>query len=90
MRRCREFPVQYVFSQKIPCALPVVLLRPLITITHAIFGLDGRLVIYSRTGPGNFQPCQEALPDGIQGPTGLFGVPNDMQLWNEMPDFIGK
>ena len=43
MRRCRklsDFEIfQYVFSQKIYCALPVVLLRPLMTITHAISGL---------------------------------------------------
>ena len=43
MRRCRGFPdfeiFQYAFSHKILCALPVLLLRPLMTITHAISGL---------------------------------------------------
>ncbi len=43
MRRCSEFPdfeiSQYVYSQKILCALPMLLLRPLVTITHAISGL---------------------------------------------------
>jgi len=42
MRRYRKFPdfeiFQYVFSQKVFCALSTLLLRPLITITHAIFG----------------------------------------------------
>jgi len=50
MRRYRKFPdfeiigarqacLATCFSQKIYCALPVALLRPLMTITHAISGL---------------------------------------------------
>ena len=50
MQRCREFPdfeiFQYVFSQKILCALRVLLLRSLMTITHAISGL-GEVVEYA-------------------------------------------
>ena len=43
MQRYIKFPdfeiFQYVFSQKIFCALIVLLLRSLMTITHAISGL---------------------------------------------------
>jgi hypothetical protein len=44
MRRYRNFPdfeiFKYVFSQEIFCALPVALLRPLMTINYAMYGLD--------------------------------------------------
>ncbi len=47
MRRYRKLSaieiLQYVFCQKIPCALPLALLQPLMTIPHAISGLIGQV-----------------------------------------------
>ncbi len=51
MRRYRKFPdfeivgarhacLATCFSQKTLCALPVALLRPLMTINYAMYGLD--------------------------------------------------
>jgi hypothetical protein len=60
MQRYRKFPdfeiSQYVFSQKIFCALPTLLLRPLMTITHAIFGLATSPVQQIRCQANNPSP----------------------------------
>jgi hypothetical protein len=63
MRRCRKFPdfeiFQYVFSQKIFCALPTALFRPLMTITHAMSGLGTGLKNQPIAGGPK---CQSLIP----------------------------
>jgi hypothetical protein len=57
MQRCRKFSdfdiFQYVFSQKIFCAKPLELLRPLMTITHAISGLEQKNRLPFHDGGGS-------------------------------------
>jgi hypothetical protein len=43
------------FSQKIFCALPVAPLRPLMTITHAVSGLN------PGTGSTDYNPCTRSM-----------------------------